>query len=394
MPSDVTPMDSASKFMVQPIDFDLDIGVVNDIDFDNGFYLGEDARALSSPLTSQRPSEIGEIRISEPKPVGFEARLTPPSPNHAFDQTFELDASCFLSLQGTSHGQALFLGRNKKIELPREWSNPDFPFVRSLPDGDILVSDTSFELALGKNTWILNRAGDVKSHFAIGSAAVEIVCVEAEPGSILIAVAYHPLSAKRFGHRIEPQQRTAIAFYDRTGRMVSTFNHEASRAGISADNVRTMTRISPSEILFVPESAQVDGEKILSPAIIYNARNQETTVFPMPYKSPESVSLALTADGTQCFLLASPEGYEDQVIAFDPVHKMSHYLGAFVGIFRGLALGDRGSQPFWGGFLAQEFSSGYDWVLPEPGVLESALSESKLKEARNRSTDQEPPQAT
>ncbi len=338
----------AEPLGIIPLDFELDIGTVVDIDFD--------------------PSIIDEagLRKIEVSDEGDEQEDGPLRPEH------------FLSIQGTAHGQALFAGQ-RRLPLPEQWSNPDFPFVRSLPNGNILISDTGFELASGKNTWILSSDGAVVAHFGIGSAAVDVFGL----GDGMIAAAYHPMSAKRFGHRIEPQQRTAIAFFDHEGRLISSFNHQASRQNISADNVRCMTRISNTELLFAPEKCISEGQNVENPIILFNYDSKESTVFSMPYGSPEAVSLHQTADGVPWILLASPEGFEDQVIAFDPARKISHYLGAFVGIFRGLAVPSQyrygrtlqtGTSKcgglVCGGFLAQEFAAGYDWVAPSAGELE------------------------
>jgi hypothetical protein len=54
--------------------------------------------------------------------------------------------------------------------------------------------------------------------------------------------------------------------------------------------------------------------------------------------------------------LASPEGWEDQIITFDPAEKISQHRGEFLGIFRGLE---------GGAFLAQLSSADFAVVLPE-----------------------------
>ena len=159
------------------LDFELDIGVVGDVDPD--------------------PLKLGRLPLSA----------------EVIDsRAFSLDSEQWLSIQGGEFGQTLFIGSDR-FQLPSEWKNPDFPFIRGMPDGNILVSDTTFDRSHEKNTWILNRKGEVVAHFGIGSAAVEIAPLEGG----LIAVAYHPLSAQKFGHRVEPQQRTAIVFFDRQG---------------------------------------------------------------------------------------------------------------------------------------------------------------------------------
>lgn len=340
------------------LDFELDIGTVGDVDLDT--------HALQQLLTKGGALNSGEFAGPD------------------FEQSaFNLPIAPWLSIQGGQFGQSLFVG-DERIALPPEWKNPDFPFVRSMPDGRILVSDTSFESAHGENTWILNRKGEVEARFGIGSAAVEICPLEGG----LIAVAYHPLSAKRFGHKVEPQQRTAIAFFDFKGRMLTSFNHEAGRSKTFAENVRCMTRISATEIVFIPEKLMQDGQEITNPILFYNCANGRTLAISTPYALSEAVSLTRGPDAAPWILLASPEGFEDQVIAFDPARKISQYLGSFVGIFRGLtdfrakfirpSETSMSSSAEWankflqytsGGFLAQEVVAEYQWVLADPQIL-------------------------
>jgi len=336
------------------LDFELDIGVVGDVDLD--------------PLSPN----LGNARPADPE---FE-----PS-------AFSLDTNSWLSIQGNEFGQSLFIG-SKRVTLPADWKNPDFPFVRGLPDGNILVSDTTFDSSHKENTWILSRKGEVLARFGIGSAAVEISPLEGG----MIAVAYHPLSAKRFGHRVEPQQRTAIAFFDTRGKLLTTFNHEAGRTETSAENVRCMTRISPVELIFIPETLVSRGQLVENPIVFYNCATGRTMAFSAPFGLSEAVSLARNLDGDPYVLLASPEGFEDQVIGFDPARKISQYLGSFVGIFRGLAESrgifskevskeaakdsdkeadahSRAASFNPGGFLAQEVVAEYQWVVADPAAL-------------------------
>jgi hypothetical protein len=208
----------------------------------------------------------------------------------------------------------------------------------------------------------------------------------------MIAVAYHPLSAKKFGHRVEPQQRTAIAFFDTRGKLLTTFNHEAGRTETSAENVRCMTRISPVELIFIPETLASSGQLIENPIVFYNCATGRTMAFSAPFGLSEAVSIAHNLDGDPYVLLASPEGFEDQVIAFDPARKISQYLGSFVGIFRGLAesrgifskevsketsreavkradASAKAASFNPGGFLAQEVVAEYQWVVADPAAL-------------------------
>lgn len=326
------------------LDFELDIGVVNDVDID----------PIRQPSTAPivDPSEREKL-LSDTAPFENEP-------------SFWLDRENWLSIQGTEFGQNLFVG-SKRLALPEKWKNPDFPFVRGLHDGSILVTDTSFEIGNAENTWILNREGKILAHFASGSAAVEISPL----GGGLIAVGYHPLSAVRFGYRVEPQQRTAIAFFDEQGKLLTTFNHEAGRSGVAAENVRCMTRLSPHELLFVPETATLHGQSVENPVIFYNCATSRTMLFSSPFGGAEACSAAHNRNGDLWILLASPEGFEDQLIGFDPVRKVSQYLGAFTGIFRGLASTgtESGASAEMAGFLAQELASEYQWVLPNSDAL-------------------------
>lgn len=358
------------------LDFELDIGVVGDVDPD--------------------PLKMGRT------PVDSEALDA---------RAFSLTPDQWLSIQGSEFGQNLFIG-HERVSLPPEWKSPDFPFVRGMPDGTILVSDTTFDVSHEKNTWILSRKGDVLAHFGIGSAAVEIAPLDGG----LIAVAYHPMSAQRFGHRVEPQQRTAIGFFDRHGKLLTTFNHEAGRSNIAAENVRCMTRVSPIELVFVPEKLMSRGQEVENPVVFYNCATGRTVVFSAPFGGAEAISIARGGDGESWLLLASPEGFEDQVIAFDPARKMSQYLGAFNGIFRGLAglvsgANFSGSFPetrpdrreietergslrgslLSGGFLAQEVVSEYNWVLADSNALPTReLSAFENKDEDHKGPDLSP----
>ena len=235
---------------------------------------------------------------------------------------------------------------NDTLILPPDWSSPEFPFVRYLPDGRLLVVDSGFQASRGKNAWILNSRGHVDAHFEIGSAAVEIAGLWG-----LIAVAYHPLSAKAHGHQIQPLQRTAIAFFDLHGRLVMGFNQEAAAVGVVAENVRCMTALSRSQLLFVPERLTVQGEEIENPVVVFDCASRRPRVYSAPFAKAEAIAMA---DGL--IHLASPEGWEDQVMTFDAETKVSQHRGEFLGIYRGLE---------GGGFLAQLSAADYAVVIPE-----------------------------
>ncbi|CAN5507491.1 hypothetical protein BH10BDE1_BH10BDE1_13160 [soil metagenome] len=342
------------------LDFELDIGIVGDVDPD--------------PLKFGRKGSSGRGGSSI-RDLTFSASMDDEDTTAADileNRAFSLATDGWLSIQGGEHGQSLFIG-SQRVELPKEWKNPDFPFVRGMPDGTILISDTTFEVSHEKNTWILSRKGEVLAHFGVGSAAVEISPLEGG----LIAVAYHPMSARRFGHRVEPQQRTAIAFFDRQGKLLTTFNHEAGRSNIAAENVRCMTRISPVELVFIPEKLTNRGQEVENPVVFYHCATGRTVVFSAPFGGAEAISVARGQTGESWLLLASPEGFEDQVIAFDPARKMSQYLGAFNGIFRGLAndaVGGLSGGLLSGGFLAQEVVSEYNWVLTDSSALPTTFT--------------------
>ncbi len=268
-----------------------------------------------------------------------------------------------VSIQGTPNHQVL-MWNQQRYALPPAWSNPDFPFVRSLHDGRVLVVDTNFEAGKGKNAWILRLNGSelaVDTHFEIGAAVVEIVALWG-----LIAVAFHPISAKAHGHPILPVQKTGVAFYDLQGRLVMGFNQEASRLGVICENVRCLTALSRTQIMFAPEKLSVDGDEVENPIVLFDCASRRPTLYSAPYPRPEAISMA---DGL--IHLASPETWEDQIITFDPEKKISQHRGEFLGIFRGLE---------GGAFLSQLSNSDYVVVVPEtPDVLKEA---SRAIEAR------------
>ena len=250
-----------------------------------------------------------------------------------------------ISIQGTANHQVL-IWNEKRLALPLEWSNPDFPFIRALPDGRALVVDTGFQAGLRKNAWILSSNGKVDACFEIGSAAVEIAALWG-----LIAVAYHPISAKAHGHTVQPLQKAGVAFYDLSGRFVMSLNQELSKHSVTLDNVRCMTALSRSQLLFAPERLTVRGEEIENPVVLFDCASRRPTVYSGPSPRPEALTMV---DGLIHF--ASLEGWEDQIITFDPESKISHHRGEFLGIFRGLE---------GGAFLSQTSSSDYVVIVPE-----------------------------
>lgn len=249
-----------------------------------------------------------------------------------------------LTIQGSETHQIL-MREEQRFQLPEEWSSPEFPFVRYLPDGRVLTVDSGFDAAKQKNAWIINSRGGVDAHFEIGSAAVEVAALWG-----LIAVAYHPLSARAHGHQIQPLQRTAVAFFDLNGRLIMGFNTIAAAYGVSAENVRCMTALTRSQLLFVPERLTIHGREIENPVVLFDCASRRPKVFSAPFPRAEACTLA---DGW--IHLASPEGWEDQIITFDPETKISHHRGEFLGIFRGLE---------GGAFLAQLSSADYSMVIP------------------------------
>jgi hypothetical protein len=254
-----------------------------------------------------------------------------------------------VSIQGSHTHQVLMVGQDR-IALPDQWMAPDFPFVRYLPDGRILVADSSFTAARERNAWIISQRGapegQIEAHFELGSAAVEIAGLWG-----MIAVAYHPLSAKAHGHTIQPLQKAGVAFFDLTGRLVMGFNQEAAAVGVSVENVRCMTALSRSQILFAPERLTLHGKEIENPIVLFDCATRRPRIFQAPFANAEAIAMA---DGW--IHLASPEGWEDQIITFDPETKVSQHRGEFLGIFRGLESG---------AFLAQLSTSDYTVIVPE-----------------------------
>ncbi len=259
------------------------------------------------------------------------------------DIDFAPDGSA-LSVQGTESHQVLIWG-NRRLPLPESWSSPEFPFVRHLPDGRALLVDTGYSAARRENAWIINSHGQIDTNFEIGAAAVEVAALWG-----MVAVAYHPVSAKAFGHRIQPLQRAGIAFYDMNGRSIMGFNQEAAKYGVSIENVRCMTALSRSQLLFVPELLTIQGDEIENPVVLFDCANRRPRIFSAPYPRAEAIAMA---EGL--IQLASPEGWEDQIITFDAETKISQHRGEFLGIFRGLE---------GGAFLAQLTSADYAVVVP------------------------------
>jgi hypothetical protein len=249
-----------------------------------------------------------------------------------------------LTIQGTFNQQVL-IREDARFALPEGWSSPEFPFIRHLPDGRSLVVDSGYKAARKKNAWILNARGQIDANFEVGSAAVEIAGLWG-----MIAVAYHPLSAKAHGHQVQPLQRTGVAFFDLSGRLIMGFNQEAATVGVSVENVRCLTALSRSQILFVPERLTVHGKDVANPVVLFDCATRRPRIFSAPYAKAEAVTMA---DGL--IHLSSPEGWEDQIITFDPERKISQHRGEFLGIFRGLE---------GGAFLAQLSAADYSVVVP------------------------------
>ncbi len=250
-----------------------------------------------------------------------------------------------VTIQGTPARQVI-LWQDRRIDLPDEWTCPDFPFIRYLPSGRFLAVDTNYQMARKKNAWIINPRGEMEANFEIGSAAVEIVGLWG-----MIAVAYHPYSAKAQGHQVQPLQRAGIAFFDTSGRMIMGFNQEAARVGVYVENVRCMTALSRSQIIFVPERLTVEGQEVENPVVLFDCATRLPRVFSAPFPRAECVAMS-----GGWIHLASPEGWEDQIITFDAETKISQHRGEFLGIFRGLE---------GGAFLAQLSSADYAVIVPE-----------------------------
>jgi hypothetical protein len=260
-----------------------------------------------------------------------------------------------VSIQGTGNHQVLIKGE-ERWSLPDAWTSPEFPFVRHLPDGRVLVVDSGFDAEIEKNAWIIGDHGRVQANFSLGSAAVEISVLWG-----MIAVAYHPISAKAHGYQIQPQQRLGIAFFDFQGRMIMGFNPESAAVGVSVDNVRCMTALSRSQLLFVPErlfaQERDQTKEIENPIVLFDCATRRPTVYSAPF--PRSEAVAMSGEWIH---LASPEGWEDQIVTFSPTLKTSHHRGEFLGIYRGLE---------GGSFVSQLSSSDYAVISPETPEIKS-----------------------
>jgi hypothetical protein len=189
----------------------------------------------------------------------------------------------------------------------------------------------------------------VEASFDIGSAVVDVL-----PLWKMIAVAHHPSSARQNGHLVEPAQRSGIAFYDLQGRLLMGLNHELQAHGLSIDNVRCATRISKTEMILIPERLSVAGQEAKNPALVFDTATRRLETFSLPVAGSEAVCWS-----GRWLHLASPFGYEDQIVTVDLVTRTSRPRGEFAGIFRGLD---------GGAFIAQFSPSHY--VVVEPGEPE------------------------
>ncbi len=192
---------------------------------------------------------------------------------------------------------------------------------------------------------IPTRTPSVDLRFTLEPSAVEIVCLWG-----MIAVAYHPLSAKAHGYSVHPLQRSGIAFYDHSGHPVMGLSQILSPMGLSIENVRCMSGISRSQLLLVPEKAVLDGREVENPIVQFDCATRKPKIYSAPFGKAEVCTFH---DGL--IHLSSPEGWEDQIITFDPETKISQHRGEFLGIFRSIE---------GGAFLAQLTESDYAVVLP------------------------------
>lgn len=264
-----------------------------------------------------------------------------------------------LSVQGSETRHVVMWDQNR-LALPENWTAPEFPFIRYLPDGRALLVDTGYTAARRKNAWVMNSNGRIDAHFEIGSAAVEVAALWG-----MIAVAYHPISAKAHGHQIQPLQRNGIAFFDLHGQMIMGYNQEAAKYGVVVDNIRCMTALSRSQLLFVPERVLIHGQEVENPVVHFDCATRRSKIYSAPHPRAEAVTMA---DGL--IQLASPDGWEDQIITFDLETKISQHRGEFLGIFRGLESG---------AFLAQLSSADYAVLIPgSPDVTSSVRSLSAI----------------
>ena len=328
------------------------------------------------------PREEGEMRVFE-----FPFRIEIGS---VLDLDFMPDGTC-VTIQGGAHQQFLMIG-NERFLLPPGWGSPEHPFLRVMSDGRLLVVDTSAHTSVEGNAWILSisrpglgrdslksfisgdafglrtwsksrsaieeaplqqtiessvppRMPGIDLRFTVEPSAVEIVCLWG-----MIAVAYHPLSAKAHGYSVHPLQRSGIAFYDHSGHPVMGLSQTLSPLGLSVENIRCLSGISRSQLLFVPEKAVLDGREVANPVVQFDCATRKPKIYSAPFGKSEVCTFH---DGL--IHLSSPEGWEDQIITFDPETKISQHRGEFLGIFRSLE---------GGAFLAQLTESDYAVVLP------------------------------
>lgn len=248
-----------------------------------------------------------------------------------------------ISVQGTTRGQVLMVGDNPQ-SLPEGWSNPEFPIVRCLHDGGIFLCDTGISKANLNNSWILD-GHKIRAEFSIGAAAVDVV-----PLFGLIAVAYHPFSALAFGLTIEPIQRAGVAFFDLKGELVMGLNQEIGLMGLNVENVRCLSRFSPTQVALVPERVLMNGKDVENPLVTFDCATRTPALLSLPFPGTEATSIS-----GKYIHLGSPTGYEDHIMSYDSETQAIFPRGEFIGIFRGLDDG---------GLIAQLSPSHYAVVFP------------------------------
>lgn len=233
-----------------------------------------------------------------------------------------------ISVQGFGTRQVLVRPEGP-AELPPEWTAADFPHLRSIGSGRLLLIDTNSEHVKGENAFLLTETGRLEHRFHVGAGVIDVVrAAEA------LAVAYHPDAAHEYGIETGPMAATGIAIFDRNGRMLATLNHDLEREGWTATNIQCMCARESGELVFIPEFLKGPKNELDSPIVFYDWRTGAVRVEDSRHSRPLAISSRDTS-----LLVYSSENSEDELTLCDLKGRQVKSLGFHGQIFRGLAGG-------------------------------------------------------
>lgn len=238
-----------------------------------------------------------------------------------------------LSIQGFGKRQIL-MGPLGPAELPKAWPASEFPHLRSIGSGRLLLIDTSSAHVKDDNAFLLTESGRLEARFHVGAGVIDVV-----PTAGAVAVAYHPDAAHEYGLETGPMAATSIAVFDINGRVLATLNHDLERMGWSASNVQCMTARESGELVFIPEFLKTPKAEFDSPIVFYNWRTGHAHVEESSVLRPLAIS---SRDSS--LMIYSPETSEDELLICDLHGRKVKSLGFHPQIFRGLLNGKFLSQ--------------------------------------------------